>query len=265
MGLQDRAVVLDAVEHRGRDRNDHARRSEFSFRENVMDETAMHAPVAVLERVHIDKAEGGDSRMQYRVDTIIAHAIIRLEQAVHEVLQVGGPGTDEFRPWIAVVVSFAEEDAVKSQSRPNESRVLDQDALQAGDFLDRQPVLAGLQDRTAPPLQPAARRTLALDLEAGPAVGEQHETGSARNEMGARAPDDVARPGGEIELHELRERLGAPDHRTESDRAQEIVPHAVPFRQARPARDVRFGIEKIDRLRARRILHVERSARERLV
>src|ERR1039457_6575822 len=62
-----------------------------------------------------------------------------------------------------------------------------QDALKADDFIERKRVLAGFEHRPAPPFQPVPRRTLALDLEAGSAIRQQHEAGGARQEMRAGA------------------------------------------------------------------------------
>ena len=140
-----------------------------------------------------------------------------------------------------MVVPFAEENAVGTQAGADESRVLDQDALKADDFIESEPVLAGLQDRAAPPLQPVARRALALDLEAGPAVGQQHEAGGARDQMGARAAHGFPRLGGEIEREKFRQSFGAPDDRAEPAGAQQIVAHAVALGEARLAREIRFG------------------------
>ena len=131
------------------------------------------------------------------------------------------------------MVPFAEENAVGTQAAAYEARVLDEDALKADDFIERERVLAGLQDRAAPSLQPVARRPFALDLEAGPAVGQQHEAGGARNQMGAGAAHGFPRLGGEVERQKFRERLGAPDDRAEPAGAQEIVAHAMPLRDRR--------------------------------
>ena len=70
-----------------------------------------------------------------------------------------------------------------TQTRVHEPSVLDEDTVKAKDFIKRKRIPAGLQDRTAPSLQAVARRTLALDLETGLAVGQQHEAGSARDQL----------------------------------------------------------------------------------
>ena len=72
--------------------------------------------------------------------------------------------------------------------------------VKADDFIEGQAVLAGLQDGAAPSLQPVARRALALNLEAGPAVGQQHETGGARDQMCARMPHGFPCFGREVEF-----------------------------------------------------------------
>jgi hypothetical protein len=56
-------------------------------------------------------------------------------------------------------------------------------------------LLSGLQHRAAPPLQPAARRLFAFDLEAGAAVRQQKETGRARDHVRASTSNDLVRLG----------------------------------------------------------------------
>ena len=90
MTLQRRAVIVDAVEHDGRNREHHARRREFPLGENVMNQAAMHTPVAVLERMDIDETEGGRGSLQDGVEAVIAHAVVCFQQTVHEILQISG-------------------------------------------------------------------------------------------------------------------------------------------------------------------------------
>ena len=119
--------------------------------------------------------------------------------------------------------------------------------MQPEDFVERQRVLAGLQHRAAPPLQPVARRALALDLEARAAVGQQHEARRARDQMGAGAADGFARLGGEIQADEFGQRRCAPDDRAKASGAQQIVADAVAAGEARLAREIRVRVEH-DRL-----------------
>ena len=107
MGLQRCAVIINAVQHDGGNREHHARRRELAFGEDVMDQAAVHAAVAVLERMDIDKAEGGGRCFQHRVNAVLAHAVVRLQQAVHQIVQIARPRPDEFRERVAVVVPFA--------------------------------------------------------------------------------------------------------------------------------------------------------------
>ena len=86
MCLQRVTVIVDAVQHHRRNRKHHARRREFSLGQNVMDQAAVHAAVAVLERMDVDETEGGRRRLAARGRAVIAHAIVRLEQAAHEIV-----------------------------------------------------------------------------------------------------------------------------------------------------------------------------------
>src|SRR5439155_25586965 len=95
-------------------------------------------------------------------------------------------------------------------------------------------------------------------------VCEEQETGRARDEMRAGAPDRFSRLSGKVERDELRQRLGAPDHRAEAPGAEKIVAHAVASREPRLACEIRLGVEKIDGRCAGRILGIERAASQSL-
>ena len=73
----------------------------------MVDQAAVHAPVSILERVYIDKTEGGRRRLQHRVNAVFAHAAVCFEHAAHEVVQILWPGADKLRQRVAVLVSFA--------------------------------------------------------------------------------------------------------------------------------------------------------------
>jgi hypothetical protein len=260
MRLQGCAVIVNAIQHHGRNREDHPRRRKLPFGQHVMDQATVHAAVPILEGMDIDKAKCRGRRLQHRIDAVVAHAVVRLHHPAHEIGQIIGARSDKFRERIAIVVPLAQEDAVGAQTRAHESRVFNEDALQANDFIQRQPVFARLQHRAAPSLQAVARRTLSLDLKAGPAVGQQHETGGPRHQVRARAPHGFERLGAQVERQAFRERLGSPDHRTESAGTQEIVAHAMAFRKTRLAGEVSLGFQKIDGCGAGRVVHVESTA-----
>jgi hypothetical protein len=221
--------------------------------------------VAVLERMDIDKSEGRGRGDQHRVDAVVTHAVVRLQQTAHEVAEIIRPCANEFRERIAVLIPFAQKDAVGTQAHKHESRVLDKDAVKSDDFLERERVLSRLLDSATPSLEAVARRTLALDLETGLAVGQQHEAGGAGYQMSARAPHGFPRPGRDVERQELRESSGTPDDRTEPAGAQKIVAHAVPFRKARFPGKVCLGVEKIDSRRCGRVVHVKGASRQDFV
>ena len=161
---------------------------------------------------------------------------------------------------VALVVPLSQENAVGTETGMHETGVLDQDALQAKDFVEGEGIPAGFEDGAAPALQAGARRALALDLETRPAVGQQHETRGARHQMGARAAHGFPRLGGKVEPQEPGERLGAPDDGAESAGAQQVVAHAMAFGEARLAYEIGFRIEKIDGGCGGRVVHIERAA-----
>ena len=76
--------------------------------------------------------------------------------------------------------------------------------MQADDFVEGQWIPTRLYDGAAPPLQPAARRPFAFDLEARAAVDQQEETGRARDNVGARAANDFAGHRSEVALAKVR-------------------------------------------------------------
>jgi len=74
---------------------------------------------------------------------------------------------------------------------------------------------------------------------------------------GAGATDGFPRPGGKVLIEESRQSFGAPDDRTKAAVAEQVVAHAVPPGQVWLPREIRFGIEKIDRLGLGRVVNGE--------
>src|SRR5690606_35843279 len=108
--------------------------------------------------------------------------------------------------------------------------ILDQHLVEPDDLVDIELVAPCLHDGAAPSLQPVARRTFAFNLEARAAVGQQHETRSSGDEMGAGATDGLARLLVERPTDEPLQRFGAAYDRTEAPRAQQVVADAVASR-----------------------------------
>jgi hypothetical protein len=52
--------------------------------------------------------------------------------------------SNELGTWFAIRISLAQKYAVSPQTRLRESSALDQDDMQADDFIERQGILAGL-------------------------------------------------------------------------------------------------------------------------
>jgi len=51
----------------------------------MMDQAAVHAPVAVLKRMDVDEPEGGGRGLQHRIDAVVAHPAVGFDQRVHQV------------------------------------------------------------------------------------------------------------------------------------------------------------------------------------
>lgn len=88
----------------------------------------METPIAVLEGMDEDEAEGRGRCLEHRVEFNLAHVMVRGDEALHQVGQVFKASAYEFRQRIALMIAFAEEDAVRPQTGLRE-------ALAAGRFL----------------------------------------------------------------------------------------------------------------------------------
>ena len=150
---------------------------ELPLGQDSDDEAAVDAPVAVLEGADVDETEGGGSCLQHPVKPGVAHAVVRRKQAGHQALENSGPRANELGRRVAEVVPFAQKHPVEAQAWAHKAGILEEKAVQAGDFIEGEPVSSGLHHRAAPSLQPGARHPFALYLETRPAVAQQHEAG----------------------------------------------------------------------------------------
>jgi hypothetical protein len=94
VALQRGAVIVDAGEHYRGNGKYHSRRRELTFRKDVVNETAVHAPIPVLKRMDINEAESR-RRLEDRVQPLIAHPVVCVQQAAHQIAQVLGPCANE--------------------------------------------------------------------------------------------------------------------------------------------------------------------------
>src|ERR1017187_9034214 len=163
------------------------------------------------------------------------------------------------------MIPVAQENAVRPQAGPREARVLDQYSMQAQDFVNRQRVLSGLQHRPAPPLQSAARRLFAFDLEAGAAVRQQKETGRARDHVRAGTANDLVRLGPERARAELYERLRPANDRAECRRAEQVIADLVTAGEPRHRCEIKAAVQQMGETRLRCIGNVERSTGEEFI
>ena len=197
----------------------------------------MKTSVAVRERVYVDEPERGGGGLQHGIDAIVAHTVVGFEQARHQVVEALRAGADELRERIARVVAVAYEDAGRAQTGLYKTRVFDQDAVEVNDLIEGERVPSCLQHGAAPALQTVARWSLALDVKARAAVGQEHEAGRAGDEVPARLAHCATRAHGKGERRKSLQGPLAPDYRTKPAGAEQVVPHPMAPRKARPARE----------------------------
>ena len=68
MRSQGVVVGFDSIKHDWRNRGYHARWRELSFGQDVMNEAAEETPNAILQRMDVDKPEGGRRCLEHRVE-----------------------------------------------------------------------------------------------------------------------------------------------------------------------------------------------------
>lgn len=136
-------------------------------------------------------------------------------------------------------------------------RILNKDAVDANDLSERKRVFAGLQYGVSPSFQAVARRSLALDGKAGPAIREQQETRGARDQVCPRPAYGFPRGGREVLFQEITESPGAPNDWAERGVAEQIVADAMPPRKARLPREIGFWIEKFNGFCPWRVVHAK--------
>ena len=97
MALKRVPVIVDSVEHNRRNREDHSRRRELPFGENMVNQAAMKPAVAVLVRMDIDEAESRRRRLQNRINIALTHTLVCGEHTRQQTGKVVRTRADEFR------------------------------------------------------------------------------------------------------------------------------------------------------------------------
>src|ERR1051325_10082479 len=119
-----------------------------------MNKAAVHPSVAVLEGVDRGEAEPRGRRLADGIDAVLTHAVVRFQQARHQIREILRSSADEVRERIAVMVALADAYTVRAEARANEPRVFDETALRPQDLVQRERVFAGLEDSAPPALKP---------------------------------------------------------------------------------------------------------------
>jgi hypothetical protein len=50
---------------------------ELCFGQNVMNKAAEETPIAILQRMDVDKTEGGRRRLEHRIKCSLSHPLVR--------------------------------------------------------------------------------------------------------------------------------------------------------------------------------------------
>src|ERR1700737_2450678 len=108
-----------------------------------------------------------------------------------------------------VVVALAEKDAIGPQADMDKASILDQDVLEADDFIEGKFVFPGLQYSLAPTFQPVAWRPFPFDFKTRAAIGQQQEARGARHDMSACPAESFSRLLGHPALRKSVELFGA--------------------------------------------------------
>ena len=95
--LEHPAVVIEAAEDGGADREDEAGRVVAGRRQYVVDEPPVKPAVAVHEGVHVDEAERDDGSRHHRVHALVDGALRVVDDAADEVRKILGACADVLR------------------------------------------------------------------------------------------------------------------------------------------------------------------------
>src|SRR5690606_6420127 len=134
--------------------------------EHVMDEIAMNAAVAVLERVNVNEAESKHCGCDHRVHSLRC-AAIKSDHAVDEARQVFRPGADMMGQRHArFAIMLADEAAFPAQAELDEPLIADDDPLQTQKFLVIERPAPSLTNGSSPSLNAVLWRTFTFNCVA---------------------------------------------------------------------------------------------------
>ena len=221
------ALKTDSV---GSDREHDARGIEPALRQHMVDEVAVQAAVAVLERMNIDKAEGQRGGRHNRVD-FERRATVERRHAGDQRRQIFRPGADMVRQRHAgVAIMLADKPALLPQTQFDEARIADDDALQTQKLVQIDRTVSRLADGAAPALDAVLRRALSLNGVAGPGIFQEQESSGAGEQVARHLGHDGLRAPRQIHRGKRLQRFGAKDQRTERRRAGQVIADAVAWR-----------------------------------
>ena len=244
--LQSRAIRIDPIQDRGGYRKHEPRRVEAPLRQDVMNEIAMDAPVAVIERMDVHKAESQRSSCNDRIEGG-RRPPVEGDHAINQRREVFVPRTDVVGERCArVPVVLADKSAFGAQAQTHEPVVADHNVLEPKQFIEVNGLPAGLTHSAAPALNAVVRRALALDRIARLGILQEQECGCAGQQAARNRSDDRPRPLREIEVDEFLECFRAPDERAAIRCARQVVPDTMSRRVLARDRPLLLGVDGRD-------------------
>ena len=133
--FQGSAIFIDTCQYRRRDREYDAGRAEPALRQDVVDEVAVNAPIAIHKGMDIHKSEGEHCSRNHGIETLCCTAI-KGDHTFNQRSQVVCARADVVRDGCSrIAVVFADEPSGFPQSESNESRISDDKGLESEQFI----------------------------------------------------------------------------------------------------------------------------------
>src|SRR6266542_5339741 len=135
MRLQRFSIVIDPRQHHGRNRKDHPRRRELPLRQNMMYQAAVEPAIAILEGMDVNESERSCCGFQHRIERGLAHPVICINEAKHQVIEVLRARANELRKRITLIVAFANKNPLLPEPRAHKSTVFNQYSVQSDNLV----------------------------------------------------------------------------------------------------------------------------------
>ena len=265
VGGKHAVVAAPIAEHHRRDREQHPWGRKAQPGQQVMNQKAMDASVAVFERVNQYEAERGGGRGANRIDFGLIQPAEHGHPVLHERPNIFRLGTHIMDVLGEIAARLADEIL---DGPPGALRVtrIDDRVLQPDKGVGIERVEVGRRgERRHKAFGTVGARRFAFDR-----VGRFRFFGieimhGARQHAWIAAFHKRARLSIEAGLLEAQKRVGAPDQRTVPGVAKEVVVQALPPDAERRSRHVSLRIEEIRVPRGRHVVHVQSGSGQEFI